>query len=119
MGPSASNVDHAGQKCKVLVYSVTFYRKGKTAGGKAAEWCGINPAKGFESASDTSTATDLDPYYSEKYLWKALDCKVEEIKDTQGALWAKITRTMEAAPKNGAIRWNWNLKKSFHGAWTW
>lgn len=118
-GPTSSNVDFAGQKCKVLVYSVTFYRKGKKAGGKSCEWRGINPGTAFENPADGASSTDIDPFYTEKYLWKALDCKVDEIRDTQGNIWAKITRTMESAPKNASIQWIWNKLKSFHGEWTW
>jgi hypothetical protein len=116
-GPSVANEDYAGQRCKIVIYTVTYYVKGATAADSKAFWAGISPQSNpFGSGA---LAKLVKPFSEAKARWKALDNKVEEIKDTKGKLWARITRSMESAPGVGGTQWEWSIAKSFNNYWVW
>jgi hypothetical protein len=57
----------------------------------------------------------MAPFITATNKWLAIDQNTEKTKDTNGAIWTKVTRKMEAAP--GAL--NWNPANSIYGEWTW
>lgn len=124
-GPDSDTLGFAGQKCKVLLYTVTFYVKNPTespgalsAADMKAFWAGIQPSS--NPYGSTTQAGLLRPvFYDEPGFWKATENRVDEMRDTDGKTWAKITRTMEGSPRIGTTPWRWNAARSFHGYWSW
>jgi hypothetical protein len=103
VGPDGNNYRLAGTPCKTFIYQVTFYTR-KTF-NTIGMFAGLNGAFGAGCA----------PFDIVANRWKAIDQTVEDVKDSDGDLWAQITRTMELAVGT----WTWQPAKSVHGTWTW
>lgn len=103
VGPADVNVKFAGMPVKTFVYQCTFYTRNKF--NNIGMFAGINGSFGAGCA----------PFDSAAARWLALDQTVEDVKDSDGDLWAQITRTMELAIGS----WTWNPNKIVHGTWTW
>jgi len=89
---------------KTRVYTVTYYTMMRP--NSIGEFLGFNGS--FPSGMAPKTATT--------YKWKAIDQSFENQKDTNGEIWTRVTRKMEAAPGN--LLWKPEMD-IYNYAWTW
>ena len=103
VGPTDDNFLLAGKRCKTFVYQVTYYNRKKF--NTIGMFAGINGTFG----------KGCDPFDKNTARWHAIEQQVEDVKDADGDVWSKITRSMELAPGT----WTFDVTKIVHGTWTW
>jgi hypothetical protein len=118
-GPTDDNIKSAGTKCKVVIYTVTYYEKAISYDG-FLDWTGLSPEGDSAFSKKCTPNYGLDNKGSNrKHFWKAVDVRVNKIKDTNQDTWIEITRQCEAAPFLPSDQWKWNADKAVWGEWTW
>lgn len=106
-GLTADNASYAGQKLKVMVYKVTYYVYKKF--DLIPMFAGINGTFG----------PGCSPFETTAATWLAIDQTVDRVKDNDGSVWSKITRTMERVPGPANTTIRWDIAKMQYGTWTW
>lgn len=104
MSDTKTNLKAIERSVKTLIYTVTYYTP-KSVNS-------IGPFLGFSG----DFPSGMSPNSAVTYKWKAIDQSFENIKDTNGTIWTRVTRKMEAAPST--LLWV-PERDLYNYAWTW